>query len=82
MNNTINYSELTNDPIEGINKKIVLFSNRNFTDLSNRIILCSKFYMAEPKKETKQHKVAQSLNLNLLVPFNREPKNNILTFEY
>ncbi|RZI01143.1 transposase, partial [Staphylococcus condimenti] len=57
------YSNLTNGPLEGINNKIKLikrvsFGYRNFTNLRNRIILCTRLFSSNPKKEIKQLKAA------------------------
>ncbi|RZI05786.1 ISL3 family transposase [Staphylococcus condimenti] len=61
--NTLEYSNLTNGPLEGINNKIKLikrvsFGYRNFTNLRNRIILCTRLFSSNPKKEIKQLKAA------------------------
>ena len=49
IENTINYSNLTNGPIEGINNKIKLikrvsFGYRNYDNLRNRIIISSRLF--------------------------------------
>lgn len=59
IKNTIEYNNLTNGPIEGINNKIKLikrvsFGYRNYNHLRNRIILCSRLYANQTKKEIKQ----------------------------
>lgn len=61
--NALEYSNLTNGPLEGINNKIKLikkvsFGYRNFTNLRNRIILCTRLFSSNPKKEIKQLKAA------------------------
>ena len=61
--NTLEFSNLTNGPLEGINNKIKLikrvsFGYRNFTNLRNRIILCTRLFSSNPKKEIKQLKAA------------------------
>ncbi|WP_414047399.1 ISL3 family transposase [Macrococcus equi] len=62
IDNTIYYSNLTNGPLEGTNNKIKLikrvsFGYRNYNNLKNRVLLCSRLYLPESKKEIKQHKV-------------------------
>lgn len=59
INNTIDYPKLTNGPLEGINNKIKLikrvsFGYRNYSNFKNRVILCSRLYSPEAKKEIKQ----------------------------
>ncbi|SNV76718.1 ISL3 family transposase [Staphylococcus simiae] len=59
IEHTFNYINLTNGPIEGINNKIKLikrtsFGYGNYNHLRNRILLCSKLYAPENKKEVKQ----------------------------
>ncbi len=63
INHTMEYSSLTNGPLEGISTKIKLiqrisFGYRNFEHLRRRIILCMNLFVAHPKKEIKQHRVA------------------------
>ena len=55
IENTFEYSNLTNGPLEGINTKIKLiqrisFGYRNFGDLRSRIILSTNLFAANPKK--------------------------------
>ncbi|QCT75266.1 hypothetical protein EST43_08310 [Macrococcoides canis] len=62
IDNTIDYSNLTNRPLEGINNKIKLikrvsFGYRNYSNFKNRVLLCSRLYLPESKKEIKQQKV-------------------------
>ena len=57
--NTIESPSITNGPLEGINNKIKLikrvsFGYRNFDNLRNRIILCTRLFASNPKKEIKQ----------------------------
>lgn len=59
IKHTIEYNNLTNGPIEGINNKIKLikrvsFGYRSYYHLRNRIILCSRLYADYIKKEIKQ----------------------------
>ena len=63
IENTIEYKNITNGPIEGINNKIKLikrvsFGYRNYNHLRNRIILCSRLYASTTKKEVKQSEIA------------------------
>ncbi|AKS65979.1 transposase [Staphylococcus schleiferi] len=63
INHTMEYSSLTDGPLEDINNKIKLiqrisFGYRNFEHLRSRIILCTNLFVAHPKKEIKQHRVA------------------------
>ncbi len=63
ISNTMEYHNLTNGPLEGINTKIKLiqrisFGYRNFNHLRSRIILCTNLFAANPKKEIKQFYVA------------------------
>ncbi|ARJ17204.1 transposase [Staphylococcus lugdunensis] len=63
IENTINYSNLTNGPIEGINNKIKLikrvsFGYRNYDNLRNRIIISSRLFAPIHKKDIKQLEIA------------------------
>ncbi|MFI6203034.1 transposase [Staphylococcus warneri] len=59
ITNTIRYPHLTNGPIEGINNKIKLikrvsYGYRNFYNFRNRILIISRIFVNEYKKNTKQ----------------------------
>lgn len=63
ITNTVDYSNFANGPIEGINNKIKLikrvsFGYSNYGHFRNRIILISRLYVSEKKKEVKQQQVA------------------------
>lgn len=63
IENTIEYKNITNGPVEVINNKIKLikrvsFGYRNYNHLRNRIILCSRLYASTTKKEVKQSEIA------------------------
>lgn len=68
ISNTIEYSNLTNGPLEGLNNKIKLiqgvsFGYRNFENLRNRIILCLNLLHQNQKKRSNNFTL---LNLRIL----------------
>ncbi|HCY4499630.1 TPA: ISL3 family transposase [Staphylococcus aureus] len=63
IKNTFDYYNLSNGSLEGINNKIKLIKRTSFgygsyNHLRNRILLCSKLYAPQSKKEVKQCLVA------------------------
>lgn len=63
IQNTLEYPRLTNGPLEGINNSIktlkrVAFGYRNFAHFRDRILLMTRLYQPQTKKESSSHKAS------------------------